>query len=185
MPIHQVAHRYAKSLIDLANEQGKLDEVHEDMQLLRTICKQNRDFVNMLNNPIIVSDKKLRIIKTVFSDKVQKLTSAFFEIITKKHRENILPSIAEAMHIQYNKIMKIQEAKVTTTYALDDQMRAKFKEIVAHFSGRKVALTEEVKEELIGGFILNVGDRQMDASISSQLSRLNYELTKNLYQKKI
>lgn len=183
MSEYRIASRYAKSLLDLAVEQGELEEVNKDMLLFSQMIDENRDFELMLKSPIISHDKKLTILTQVFDGKVNALTMSIFQILTKKHREAYLPQIAAEFHHQYNFNQGIEEATVITTFALDDKLKAEFSKVVEQISKKKVELTEQVDESLIGGFILKIGDRQIDDSVSSKLKALRVEFTKNHYEK--
>lgn len=179
----RVASRYAKSLLVLANEQGVLEEVNNDMKMFDTVLKQNRDLVLLLRNPIVNHAKKLQVLEAIFKSKVNKLTMAFFTIITKKNRESVLPVIATNFATQYNIFKNIEEAKVITTFPLDAALRKEFAEIVKKFTGKEVILTEEVNKDLLGGFVLKIGDRQIDESISSRLKALKLKFSQNPYVK--
>lgn len=185
MSEYRIASRYAKSLLELAVEQGKLEEVNNDMAMLSELCEENRDFWLMLKSPVVTPFTKLDILKKVFTGKVNELTMSIFAILTRKHREGYLPLIAEEFHHRYNVHKGIEEATVTTTFALDDKTRAEFKAVVKSLNNKEVELTEVVDESLIGGFILKIGDRQIDDSVSSRLQALRVEFTKNHYQKVI
>lgn len=177
MPSHRAASRYAKSLIELAQEQKILDEVYEDMRLFSAVLDKNRIFAAMLKNPIIVHFKKIKVLHALFDNRMNKLTLAAFDLITKKNRENILAEIAIEYQIQYNILKGLQEAEVTTTIKLDEALRKKFSELVSQISGKEAKLKEIVNEDIVGGFVLNVGDRRLDQSIKTQLSNIKRELT--------
>ena len=180
----RVASRYAKSLLELAHEQGKLEEVHKDMLLLNTICKENYDFVLVLKNPTIKNDKKRAILEAIFKGKVSDLTMAIFDIITRKNRESVLSSIASEFHQQYNVFMSIEKATVTTAVEIDKDLRSSFEKIVKQISDQKeVELEEVVDEKIIGGYVLKVGDRQIDDSIKSKIKELELKFSKNDYIK--
>ena len=180
----RIASRYAKSLLELADEQGKIEEVHKDMMLLDSICHENRDFVLVLKNPIIKNDKKKAILEAVFNGKVSDLTMAIFGIITRKNRESVLPAIASEFHQQYNIYKSIEKATVTTAVKLDEGLRASFEKIVKQISDKKeVELDEVVDERIIGGYVLKVGDRQLDDSIKSKIKELELKFSKNEYIK--
>lgn len=185
MSEYRIASRYAKSLLELAVEKGKLEEVHNDMVMLSALAKENREFVLMLNSPIVSHGKKLEILKEVFEGKVNEMSISIFTILTKKHREGYLPLIAEEFHHRYNVYKGIAEATVTTTFPLDAKTRQEFEAVVKSISNKEVELTEVVDESLIGGFILKIGDRQIDDSLSSRLMALRVDLAKNHYQKAI
>ncbi len=88
----RIASRYAKSLLGLASEQGKLEEVNKDMLLFSEVVSENRDFKLFLKNPVVAHDKKLTVLNQVFTGKVNDLTLAIFKILVKKQREAIFTS---------------------------------------------------------------------------------------------
>ncbi len=102
----RVASRYVKSLLSLAVEQGVVEAVHADMQFFNKVCHSNRDFVLMLKSPIIRHEKKKEILNKLFSGRVHALTMSIIEILTKKNREPLLPSIATEFHNAYNVIQR-------------------------------------------------------------------------------
>ena len=178
MSEHRVANRYAKDLITLAQEQGLLDEVHEDMQMFSRICIENRDFTLMLKNPIIRNYMKLHILKEIFEGKVHAITTSFLNIITRKNREMLLPEITKKFHLQYNVINEISMANVATVFALDDTLRDEFKHLIGKFTGQgAVELEEEINEELIGGYVLKLDGKQIDESLKGKLNELKLKFS--------
>ena len=171
----RVASRYAKSLIELADEKGILEKVNNDMLLFIGLCKSNRDFAMAIKNPIIQNEKKLAILKKIFQGKVSELTMKFFEIISRKNRETILPTVAEEFHRQYNAYKGIVKATVVTAFPLDSELRARFTKLVKEVFDKEVELVVKVDESMIGGYILTVGDKQIDESINSKLKALKLE----------
>jgi F-type H+-transporting ATPase subunit delta len=181
---NRVANRYAKSLIELAIEKGVVDQVHRDMLMFSELCQSNRDFLLMLKNPIISHDKKRKILYQVFDGKVEPSTLAIFDIITRKNRELYLPAIAEEFVAQYRTHKGITKAIVTTSFPLTDALRTRFKTLVGEQTdGKTVELVEKVDPELIGGFILKIGDRLMDNSVKHKLQSLSYEFNDDSYIK--
>ena len=180
----RVASRYAKSLLELAQEKGVLQEVLEDMQRFSQVCKENREFVLMLKNPIIKHNKKNVILKEIFGKSSHQMTLAIFDIITRKNRESILPNIAKEFQVQYNVLSGIEEAKVTTAVKLTDALKKEIEAIVMKISSKdKVELTEVIDDSIIGGYVLKVGDRQIDDSLKSKLKALDLKFSKNPYIK--
>lgn len=180
----RIASRYAKSLIDLANEKGILEDVYNDMLLVKKVCVDNRDFALMLKNPIIKHDKKRNILNAVFKGKVNDVTIAILDILTRKNRESVIPSIASEFVNQYNVFKGIEVAQITTTIPLDNTLRAEFEKIVSQISDKKsVQLEEKVDKDLIGGYLLRVGDRQLDDSILSKINELKLKFSQNPYIK--
>ena len=180
----RVAWRYIKSLLQLAVEQKALEKVHGDMMLFNKVCEQNHAFVLMLQNPIIKHDKKASILEKIFKGKVHELTLAIFEIITRKNREPLLPAIASQFHRAYNDYRGISKATVTTAVPLDGKLRKEIEAMVKKISERDIIeLEEQVDPEIVGGFVLNVGDRQVDASIENKIKLLKVKFSQNPYVK--
>ena len=177
MQNHRAAARYAKSLIGLAEETSVLDQVKDDMQLFLNVFNDNRLFALVLSNPVILHSKKRAVLNALFADRMNKLTLSAFDLITKKNRENILDAVAEEFLIQYNVLKKIQGAIVTTTVDLDETQKADFRKVVKKFTGKQPELEMKIDESLIGGFVLDIGDKQLDESIKSKLNKIHRELT--------
>ena len=176
MSVGTVASRYAKSLIELAKEKQVVDTVYQDMLLFKQVSDQNRGLMLALGSPVVRHDKKLGILKGIFADKVNSVTYTIFTIITKKNREAILHHIADEFVKLYDDYRGIQKAQVVTSTPLTTDLKAQFEKIVAEATQKTVDLEEVVDEKLIGGYVLRVGDRQIDASLRSKLNQLKLDL---------
>lgn len=182
----RVASRYAKSLLDLAQEQGTLEQVKQDMDLFSKTLNESRDLRLLLRNPIVKHDKKLAILRAVFGGKVTELTEKFFTIVTQKNRESALEFIGSEFLTQYNVLRGVQTAEVTTATALTPQLRAEVETLVRQQTGlQQVTLTEKIDPDLIGGFVLRVGDQLIDDSVRYRLRRLRSEFSQNPYQSQL
>ncbi|MGA0558903.1 ATP synthase F1 subunit delta [Larkinella sp. VNQ87] len=167
-----VAFRYAKSLIDLAQEKQKVEEVYKDMTFFQQVTRQNRDLMLALKSPILRHEKKLAVLRAVFESRVDPLSFSIFNIITKKNREGIMDVIADEFVRQYNELKGIQKVQVTTTVPLTDELRQEIISLVSKHTGKQIKLEEKIDPKLIGGYVLRIGDRQIDASIRNQLAEL-------------
>ena len=175
----RAASRYAKSLLSLSIDQKSLEEVNKDMKFVADTCKSSSELILLLKSPIVKTDKKLAILNAIFSNKIGKLVSSFIEIITKKKREAITLDIARAFNEQYNTHKNITSAKVSTAIALDKELKSKIMAIVKAASKGDVEIEEEVNKDLIGGFVIKIGDQQVDSSINSKLQKLKREFSTN------
>jgi F-type H+-transporting ATPase subunit delta len=174
----KAASRYAKSLIDLSTEQNSMEAMRADMISIVQVIDANPVLGAILNNPIIPLDKKAGILKNIFADKVHLVTQTFLNLIVSKGRAGIVYETAKAFMSQYNALKGIITAEVTSAIALTDLNRTEIIAIVKREVGaNEVIIKEKVDERLIGGFILKVGDRQFDASISSSLNKLKKEFS--------
>ena len=181
----RVASRYAKSLIDLGEEKGSLEDIRQDMLLFSKTAKENREFQLLLKNPIINHEKKLAVLKAIFGGKVSPITDAFFRIITSKNRESVLEAVSNEFEFQYNVKKGIQAASVTTASPLTPELRKELTELVTARTGKTIQLEEKVDPALIGGFVLNIGDTQIDDSVKSTLQRLRNKFNENAYIPKL
>ncbi|WP_258103094.1 ATP synthase F1 subunit delta [Marinoscillum sp. MHG1-6] len=178
MSTTKIAIRYAKPLLELAEEQGKLENVFSDINGFLAICKSNRDFILMLKSPIIPHLKKADILDKIFKGKVTDLTASFLQIIARKNRESLLPDIASKFIQLYNNKKGIQEAVVTTSVAIDAKTRKAFEKLIADVTGKKPSIVEKVDPEIIGGFVVKLGDQQIDDSIKGKLKDLELKFQK-------
>ncbi len=182
----RIASRYAKSLIDLSIEKGSLEEVYKDMQYLSAVSKANKDFVNLLKSPIITPDKKQAILEAVTNGKVSELTAVFNRLLIRKGRESNLPEIADAFISQYKKHKQIFTVNLATASPISEELKQEIVDKVKSESDMKnIELSASVNEDLIGGFVLQVGDQLIDASIAYDLNVIKKQFSNNDFIYKI
>jgi len=182
----RLAGRYAKSLIDLAQEQNQLDAVYADMVFLQGIFRQNKDFTSVMRSPVITADKKNAIMEAITGGRVNKLTAAFNKLLIQKNRENILSEIISAYIDQFNAIKGIHKVKLTTAQPISDSLKAAIEQKVkADTSLPKIELETIVKDELIGGFVLEFDNNLIDASVRRDLNDIQKQFRSNIYIRNI
>jgi F-type H+-transporting ATPase subunit delta len=177
--------RYANSILGLAKERGETELVRNDFQLIQRVCKSNPDFVNMLESPLINSDKKQNILNEIFKGQFCQITQSLIEIIVRKKREAYLDDIADRYLFLYDKLNNTTRGVLISAAPLSEPQKAKIKKLVEEVLKTDFVLTEKIDESLIGGFVLRIGDRQFDASIASRLRELKQEFDSNPYVKQI
>ena len=177
----RAASRYAKSLIELSLEKGELDKVFADMQLIQSVCKDSRDFVTLLQSPVVKADAKEKILKAIFADKVSSITINFLIVIAHKRREAILKDIATSCVDQYYAHKNILRTIIRSVNGVGESVKKKVSEIVKNTYNSEVEIIEEHDAKLIGGFVLKVGDKQLDASIKTKLEKLRKDFSDNPY----
>ena len=182
----RLAGRYAKSLIDLAVERNQLDEVYADMQYLQAVCRQSPEFVNLLKSPVISIQLKSKALEAVTKGKIGELTAAFNQLLNSKNREFYVPEIVEAFIDQYNTIKGIHRVKLTTAVPVSDELKqAIVDKIKRDTTINNIELETKVKEELIGGFVLEFNNNLVDASIQRDLRDVKAQFDKNIYVRQI
>ena len=177
----RVTIRYAKALLQLAIEQNILEQSYADMVLLDSVFKQNKDLSLLLKSPIVKTDQKLSIFKLIFDTKIGEVSMTFINIITTKKRESLLALIASSFISLYKEHNKIETASVITATPLDEILRAEVINYIKKHGNDNVELTEKVDKNIIGGAIIRMGDKQLDASVSKAISELRQSFNSNLY----
>jgi F-type H+-transporting ATPase subunit delta len=176
----RVASRYAKSILDLAIEKGQLEEVYQDMDYLHRLTKQSKEFLHVFRSPVIKADAKIRIIESVTRGNISPMTSSFISLLINKAREVVLPEVITSFIAQYKKHKNIQIVKLTTATPVSDELKNQIMDQVKKTSDiTNIELEEVVDPSLIGGFVLQAGDKLVDASIAYDLKVISRQFENN------
>jgi len=184
MSAARIASRYAKSILDIAKERGQLDTILTDMQVIEK-AMESRDLVLLLKSPVVKTDKKNKILTAIFDGKLSELTMEFFKIVTRKGREMYIPEIAAQYMKQYQQLKHISSISLTTAEALDPAIidAIENKLLASQATEDKIEIESHVDPEIIGGFIIEIGDKLYDDSVKGKLEKLKKAFTKNDYEK--
>ncbi len=175
--------RYAKSLLSLVVEKNMLEEALSDMKHIKKVCSTNKDLTLLLKSPVVKTDKKLSILNEIFSKQISKLTLSFITIITTKKREMHLEGIAESFVSQYKRHNNIESVTLTTANPVDETTKKEILNYLSSLGNKDIELSEVVDEDILGGLVLRMGDKQLDASVIKNIKELKKSFTKNLYIK--
>ena len=167
-----VASRYAQSLLDLSIDENSAEKVNKDMVELSEICAESKDFVNLLNNPIILASKKVEVFKALFDGKMEPVSINFLKLITENNRAKFVPTIAESFIKLYKQHKGIVDVIITSAEPLDASTKTTILDKVKSAVNGEILLVERIDPSIIGGFIVNIEDKQIDASVASQLTNL-------------
>ena len=173
----RIASRYAKPILELAEEKNLLDQVKSDMESFSSICKENRDFALMLKSPIIPHKKKAEILKKAFEGKYNALTVQAFDLMTRKNREEALEAVANEFIALYNKKKGISKVTVTTTFPLGTDLKKSFEGLAKSVTGDQPILEEKVDKDILGGYVMKFEDKQIDDSIRGRLNELKLKFS--------
>ena len=172
MVVSYIAIPYAKALFEISVDKNQLEETVKDMRIIAGIVESNKDFRMMLKSPVISEAKKKMIFTRLFEKIISKLTFTFLQIIIRKKREAFIGDIAFAFIEFYEDHKGILPTRFVTAVPATETTRKKVVDLMKGHTQQTVELKEEVNAELIGGFILQWKDKQIDSSISRQLRRL-------------
>jgi len=184
MSAQRIASRYAKSLIDFGNEKGQLETIATDMKWFLEAVK-SRDLLNLLKSPIVSIGKKRDVFDAIFKPNLSETTNTFFNIILTKGREAIIPEIAVEFDLQYKSLKHVSTVKLTTAAPLTEEMvkQIEAKLLASNATDEKIELETAVNPDIIGGYVIEIGDKLYDDSIAYKLNKLKKEFSDNKYVK--
>jgi F-type H+-transporting ATPase subunit delta len=177
----RVAKRYAQALLDLANEKNKLDEVYKDVNYFLAVSKSSHDFLALLKSPVIGSWKKLPIVNAIFKGKISDLTLSFIEFVVRKDREEVVLVVAEEFEAMYLEYKNMAKAKVISAVPLDAAAIADVKAKLEAKTGKSIIIETAIDKEILGGIVVKIGDKIIDKSVMSMLTRLKLEFNRGSY----
>ncbi len=170
----RAAIRYAKAILEFATDANKAEAVNNDMKQIAASIAGSQELKDFLANPIVKIEIKKSSLEAIFSN-IQPITVKLFQLLNDNKRFEILHKIA----VQYNAIFDenngVQVAQVTTAIAITPDLEQLVLAKIATFSNKKITIENIVNPEIIGGFILRIGDMQYNASVSNKLQELKRE----------
>jgi F-type H+-transporting ATPase subunit delta len=168
--------RYAKALLALAKEEDAFVAMKNDMELLYQCIREIPELQYVMSSPVIKVKDKIKLIEDTFKSSFSALTQSFIKLVLERRREEYLEGISRYFLHLLKLQQGIQSAEIFTAVPLNEDLRRSIMNFITKKFNTKVDLQENVDEKLIGGFILRVGDQQIDASISNKLAIIKSSL---------
>jgi|688.fasta_scaffold334739_2 F-type H+-transporting ATPase subunit delta len=182
-----LASRYAHSLFSLAQEKGLTNEVEADLIGIKNAFHESADLRSFLKSPVININTKKAALEKAFGPHVSKLTLLFLDKLVEARREYYIAEVAEAFRDSFKKLNGVVTAKVITAAPMNDKIRAEVTRIVKDnkefINASSIEIEEKIDPSLIGGIIINVGDKQIDASFSRMINEFKMAFSHNYYVK--
>ncbi|QBZ97154.1 ATP synthase subunit delta [Flavobacterium sangjuense] len=172
----RAAIRYAKAILETAVSSGKTSQVNDDMKSIIAAVDSSADLQDFLASPIIKSDLKMNALTEVFGS-VQAETKSLFRLLQENKRFEILVAIATQYNTQFDEMNGVEVAKVTTAFPITAELEAQILAKAATISTKKLTIQNTIDPSIIGGFILRIGDKQYNASVSNRLQELKREFS--------
>ena len=179
----RAAVRYAKAILSFALEQQKEVQVNEDMLLITATIEESKDLQVLLTSPVIKTELKKTALNELFSSKVSSLTIGLINLLIDNKRLAILSYVAKKYTVLFDKLKGIEVAKVTTAFPLSDTLNKQVLSKVKEITGKEATIENVINPDIIGGFILRIGDVQYDASVANKLQGLKRQFESESYQK--
>ncbi len=171
----KITTRYAKALFKLAVEQDLLDRFKQDLDLVKSVI-DIKEFKDFLASPVISESVKSEVFKEVFAGKVHDLVSNFLQVVVENRRETLLDIIILDYFQLYKEHLGIAEAQIITAVELPEKLAAEVKKLLKQYTDKKIQLDKKIDPEILGGFILRIDDKQLDASVAGRLRKIRKEL---------
>lgn len=171
-----VARVYSDALMELAEAQGVVEPLEEELQELAAQVDRQRDLRAFLESPLVETDKRSDALEHMFRGRLSDLLVDGLQVMNRKGRIGLVPALAHAYHETLNERLGRVEVRITTAVPLDEAQRRHIEAAVAAGLGKKPLLQESVDPSLIGGIVFQIGDRKIDGSVASYLNTLSEAL---------
>lgn len=170
---------YGDALFEEALEKQEEDALFEEVKGLQTVWIENPELAELLDNPKIVKEEKIDIIKNVFAGNISDDLMGFLAIIVDKGRQKDIPAICEYFMNTVKEYKKIGMAYVTSAVELNEEQKAQLvKKLLETTRYVEFQMDYKVDPSLIGGLVIRIGDRVVDSSIKTQIYELRRSLVK-------
>jgi F-type H+-transporting ATPase subunit delta len=173
-----VARSYAEALLGLADQEGQLESIAEEMQDLGSLWREHPELQKLLSAPVLSSEKRGASLKRILEGRCSDLLSRFLDVVIRKDRLDCLGAICEAFRALYDERYGIVRGEIHLPREPPEAERARLAERVGEALGRKVELTAKADPSLIGGMRLRIGDEVIDGSVVRQLQRMRTQLSR-------
>ena len=170
---------YAEAFLQVAESRKEVEEIVSQSKSILEIWSQSLDFRDAMSSPVLEVETKKEILEKIFANEVTPSFLNLLKLLADRQRIGILNSVLERLLELYREQRNIALATVTSATALNDDQQTEIMKTVQSVAGTdNLELDLKVDPDLIGGFIINVGSKVIDASLSGQVRRLGLALAK-------
>lgn len=175
--MEEIAQVYARSLFQVAQEQGKLDVVREELGQVSETLESNHDMRLFFFSPYFSTEEKREGLRSTIEG-ADPVTMNLLDVLVENHRLPVVPRIRREYERLWRDANDLLPVTVTSAVELDDAVVARIGEEIGRQTGRKVELTRTVDPSIVGGFIVRVGNSILDSSIKNRLENLRKQIVR-------
>jgi F-type H+-transporting ATPase subunit delta len=175
--MEEVARVYAESLFEVAREHGVLDRVREELGQFADALAESRELQVFFFSPYFSSEEKKEGVRRLIDDADERFVR-FLELLAERHRLPVIFRIRRAFDELWREERKLLPVSVTSAVELDPALVEEIGRRIEEQTGRKVELESRVDPDVLGGLVLRVGDRVLDASVRNRLERLRKQVAR-------
>lgn len=166
-----VESNYSLALFQLAeNDTPLLTAVRDELVQIKGIIKENPDFVKLMDTPTVGLEQKLDVLKAF--DKAQPYVYNFLRVLAENGRYSYYEKITDAFCRLYNDKLGIGEITVTSALPLSEKQLADIKAKMGEITGKTIVITQKTDKSIMGGVVIDYGDRRFDGSVKTRLEAL-------------
>jgi F-type H+-transporting ATPase subunit delta len=176
-----IATRYANSLMMISEEKNTLNITIEEVSLIKNTMEASRELRVFLDNPVIHSEMKGRVLKELFDTRVSSYLTNFLQFLVKKGRENLLLEISKRFLFLSNQKLNRVDVDIVSAIELDDKQKEEIKIKLEKMVNKTITPSFKVDTSIIGGFKARFSDTVVDASVKHQLELLRKKLFQEEY----
>jgi F-type H+-transporting ATPase subunit delta len=173
--MEEIAEVYARSLFEVASELNKLESIHEQLGQFADILSENRDTQLFFFSPYFSGTEKKDALHRAVSDAEPEFVN-FLEALIERHRMPVLFRIRQRFDVMWDRVNKRLPVTITTAVPLDESTVKSIGARIGEQTGENIELSSNVDPDIVGGIVLRVGNRIMDASIKAQLDNLRKQV---------
>lgn len=168
----KVTNRYAKALLGLAVSENKLDEISKELEFVHNTIFSIRELLLLLKSPIVKRDKKRKIVREIFKERISETSLKFCELIINRQRAELLLDIIKRFFELRDEFLNVKSVQVKSVIELEQSFVDELKKVLENKLNKKVRLNIVLDKKIIGGFIIQIDDTVIDASLRHQLELL-------------
>lgn len=171
---------YAEALLELAKKSNLITEMVKDLSFISEILSQSSDLQLILANPLVGVSAKKNILDQLFADKINRSALNFLLVLVDRRRIYLLLTIIHK-YLELNYLLEsITIAELFTAVSFsEEQQSALVEKLKVMTNSKNIKLVITINSDLIGGFIVKIGSKVIDASISGKLHKMSFYLNTN------
>jgi len=171
-----VARVYAESLLALAEEKGMGDEIREELEGLVALQDRDPELAAFFTSPLVEEGARRDTVESSFRSRTSDLVVDTLQVMNAKGRLGLLPALAVAYGAALDELRGRVDVSVVSAVELSVGSRQQLLDTLERGTQREVRLTETVDPEILGGFVVSLGDRKIDYSLAAELRQIGNQL---------
>ncbi|MDR0413778.1 MAG: F0F1 ATP synthase subunit delta [Dysgonamonadaceae bacterium] len=171
-----ISTRYARAIYEYASEQGSEAILHEELRVLVNSFAMYPAMRKVMDNPIVPHELKVKLLTAASGIQVHETLKQVFLTVVGRGRSDYMENIALMYDEIYRNVKGIITAQLTTVEPADEQMKKALARLISAATTQQVEFQTKTDPDIIGGFVLEIGDQRLDASVKEQLRIIGYGL---------